>query len=50
MNFLSPWFLAGALAVGGPILFHLIRRAARERTSFSILLASNPASLILHTS
>jgi hypothetical protein len=38
MNFLSPWFLLGALAVGGPILFHLIRRAARERTTFSSLL------------
>jgi hypothetical protein len=42
MNFLSPWFLLGALAVGGPILFHLIRRAARERTSFSSLLFLNP--------
>ncbi len=38
MNFLSPWFLLGSLAVAGPILFHLIRRAARERTTFSSLL------------
>jgi hypothetical protein len=42
MNFLSPWFLLGALAVGGPILFHLIRRAARERTSFSSLMFLRP--------
>ena len=42
MSFLSPWFLLGALAVAGPILFHLIRRAARERTSFSSLLFLSP--------
>ncbi|HEV7924120.1 MAG TPA: BatA domain-containing protein [Verrucomicrobiae bacterium] len=42
MNFLSPWFLLGALAVTGPILFHLIRRAARERTTFSSLLFLRP--------
>jgi hypothetical protein len=42
MNFLSPWFLFGALAVGGPILFHLIRRAARERTSFSSTMFLSP--------
>ncbi len=43
MNFLSPWFLLGALAVAGPILFHLIRRAARERTVFSSLIFLSPA-------
>ena len=42
MNFLSPWFLFGALAVGGPILFHLIRRAARERTQFSSTMFLSP--------
>jgi len=42
MKFLSPWFLLGALAVAGPILFHLIRRAARERTTFSSLLFLSP--------
>ena len=42
MNFLSPWFLLGALAVGGPILFHLIRRAARERTLFSSTMFLSP--------
>jgi hypothetical protein len=42
MNFLTPWFLLGALAVGGPILFHLIRRAARERAPFSSLMFLRP--------
>ena len=42
MSFLSPWFLAGALAVAGPIVFHLIRRAARERTPFSSLMFLRP--------
>jgi hypothetical protein len=35
MNFLSPWFLAGALLVIGPIVVHLIRRSTRDRTQFS---------------
>jgi hypothetical protein len=42
MNFLAPWFLLGALAVAGPVVFHLIRRAARERTQFSSLLFLTP--------
>ncbi|HUC86520.1 MAG TPA: BatA domain-containing protein [Candidatus Acidoferrales bacterium] len=42
MNFLSPWFLLGALAVAGPILFHLIRRAAKERMPFSSLMFLSP--------
>lgn len=42
MSFLTPWFLLGALAVAGPIVFHLIRRAARERTTFSSLMFLNP--------
>lgn len=35
MSFLSPWFLLGALAVAGPVLFHLIRHTTRERRIFS---------------
>lgn len=35
MNFLAPWFLAGAALVVGPIIAHLIRRATRDRVSFS---------------
>jgi len=42
MNFLAPWFLLGALAIAGPILFHLIRRAVRERVPFSSLMFLRP--------
>jgi hypothetical protein len=42
MNFLSPWFLLGAAAIVGPILFHLIRRVVRERMPFSSLMFLNP--------
>ena len=42
MNFLSPWFLLGALAVAGPVLFHLIRRSVKERISFSSLMFLRP--------
>ena len=38
MSFLAPLFLLGALAVVGPILFHLIRRTTREVTPFSSLM------------
>lgn len=37
MSFLAPFFLLGAVAIAGPILFHLIRRTTRERTLFSSL-------------
>jgi len=42
MNFLAPWFLLGALAVAGPVVFHLIRRSVRERTEFSSILFLRP--------
>ncbi|MGA2177676.1 MAG: BatA domain-containing protein [Verrucomicrobiota bacterium] len=42
MSFLTPWFLWGALAVAGPVLFHLIRRSARERMPFSSLMFLAP--------
>ena len=38
MNFLTPLFLVGALAVALPIAFHLIRRTTKERTVFSSLM------------
>ena len=44
MNFLAPWFLLGGLAVAGPIVFHLIRRAARERMPFSSLMFLRPTA------
>ena len=38
MSFLAPLFLVGALAVGLPVVFHLIRRTSREKTIFSSLM------------
>ncbi len=35
MSLLSPLFLAGALLIAGPIIFHLIRRATKDRIRFS---------------
>jgi hypothetical protein len=43
MSFLAPLFLAGALAIGLPIVFHLIRRTTRERTLFSSLMFLTPS-------
>ncbi len=37
MSLLSPWFLAGALLLAGPIIFHLIRRATKDRIRFSAM-------------
>jgi hypothetical protein len=42
MNFLAPWFWLGTAAVVGPILFHLLRRSARERLPFSSLMFLSP--------
>ena len=42
MNFLAPFFLLGALAVAGPIIFHLIRRTTREVRPFSSLMFLQP--------
>jgi hypothetical protein len=42
VNFLAPLFALGALAVIGPILFHLIRRTTREVTPFSTLMFLQP--------
>jgi len=42
MSFLAPLFLLGALAVTLPVVFHLARRTARERTIFSSLLFLRP--------
>jgi hypothetical protein len=43
MSFLAPFFLAGALAVSLPVIFHLIRRTTRERTQFSSLMFLLPS-------
>src|SRR5215216_3803314 len=42
MSFLAPLFLVGAVAIAGPILFHLIRRSVRERVKFSTLMFLKP--------
>jgi hypothetical protein len=42
MNFLAPLFLLGALAIIGPVIFHLIRRTTREKTLFSTLMFLEP--------
>jgi hypothetical protein len=43
MSFLAPAFLAGALAIGFPIVFHLIRRTTRERLPFGSLMFLQPS-------
>ncbi len=43
MNFLAPLFALGALAVVGPILFHLIRRTTKDVTPFSTLMFLQPS-------
>jgi hypothetical protein len=35
LSFLSPWFLAGAIAVGVPIVLHMLRREAAPPLAFS---------------
>jgi hypothetical protein len=43
MSFLAPFFMLGALAVGLPIVFHLIRRSSSEHIPFSSLMFLSPA-------
>ena len=43
MSFLTPFFLLGALAIGGPLIYHLIRQTTRERTVFSSLMFLLPS-------
>jgi hypothetical protein len=43
MSFLTPLFLLGGLAIAGPVIFHLVRRATRERTLFSSLMFLLPS-------
>lgn len=43
MSFLTPLFLLGALAVAGPIVFHLIRRSPKQRVRFSSLMFLSPS-------
>jgi len=43
VSFLAPLFLAGAAAVALPLLFHLIRRSAKEKVVFSSLMFLDPS-------
>src|SRR3954469_2825453 len=43
MSFLAPLFLVGAVAIAGPIIFHLIRRTVRDRVRFSTLMFLKPS-------
>ncbi len=43
MSFLAPFYLAGLLAVGLPIVFHMIRRTPRGRMPFSTLMFLDPS-------
>lgn len=42
MSFLAPLFLLGLLAVAGPVIFHMVRRAPKERVKFSSLMFLRP--------
>lgn len=43
MNFLTPLFLLGGLAIAAPILYHLVRRTTREKLPFSSLMFLLPS-------
>ncbi len=42
MSFLAPLFLVGALAIAGPVIFHLLRQSPRVRVAFSSLMFLRP--------
>jgi hypothetical protein len=44
MSFLSPWFLAGLLALSLPLWLHLLERQAAERRSWSSLAFFRPST------
>lgn len=43
MSFLAPLFLFGALAIAGPVIFHLLRQSPRVRVLFSSLMFLRPS-------
>ncbi len=51
MSFLTPFYILGALAIAGPIVFHLIRRTPRGEVRFSSLmfLTATPPRLTRRT-
>jgi hypothetical protein len=42
MSFLTPLYLLGGLAIALPVVFHLVRRASRDRMVFSSLMFLQP--------
>ncbi|WP_221028969.1 BatA domain-containing protein [Actomonas aquatica] len=44
MSLLAPWFLAGLAALAVPILAHLIRRATKDRVTFSAVRFLTPSA------
>lgn len=44
MSLLAPWFLAGLALLAGPIIAHLVRRATRDRVTFSALRFLGPSA------
>ena len=43
MSFLTPLYLAGLIAIAGPILFHMIRRTPKGKVPFSTLMFLEPS-------
>lgn len=43
MSFLTPLYLAGLIAVAGPVLFHMIRRTPKGEVPFSTLMFLEPS-------
>ncbi|MBI1311976.1 VWA domain-containing protein [bacterium] len=43
MSFLTPLYLAGLIAIAGPILFHMIRRTPKGQVPFSTLMFLEPS-------
>jgi hypothetical protein len=43
MSFLAPLYLAGLIAIAGPILFHMIRRTPKGQVPFSTLMFLEPS-------
>src|SRR3954447_2175773 len=43
MSFLAPLYIAGAIAIALPIIFHLIRRTPQNRQQFSSLMFLTPS-------
>jgi len=43
VNFLTPFFMIGGLAIAAPVIFHLVRKITRDKTAFSSLMFLLPS-------